>query len=102
MSLRTRIAAAAAGAVAVVVLVAAAAIYFGVRAELRSEVDSSLRDRAALFEQLAGGSAPGPAPDGRGHIAVMLELICQIVLIIRSVRDMAIDKEVWIPVGPQF
>ncbi len=67
MSLRTRIAAAAAGAVAVVVLVAAAAIYFGVRAELRSEVDSSLRDRAALFEQLAGGPRSGPAPDEGGR-----------------------------------
>ena len=80
MSLRTRIAAAAALAVAVVVLVAAAAIYFGVRAELRGEVDSSLRDRAALFVNLADGAQPGeprgdrgpdggqaaPPPDGRG------------------------------------
>ena len=66
MSLRTRIAAAAGLAVAVVVLVAAAAIYFGVRAELRGEVDSSLRDRAALFVSLAGGPQPGGAPGDRG------------------------------------
>ena len=49
-----------------VVLVAAAAIYFGVRAELRGEVDSSLRDRAALFVSLAGGPQPGGAPGDRG------------------------------------
>ena len=64
VSLRMRIAAAAAGAVAVVVLVAAAAIYFGVRAELRGEVDSSLRDRAALFVELADGPRRG---DGAGR-----------------------------------
>jgi two-component system sensor histidine kinase MprB len=63
VSLRTRIAAAAGLAVAVVVLVAAAAIYFGVRAELRGEVDSSLRDRAGMIARLAGG---GPPPDGDG------------------------------------
>ncbi len=74
MSLRTRIAAAAGLAVAVVVLVAAAAIYVGVRAELRGEVDSSLRDRAGLFVQLADGQrrgdgpgAPGPADGGPGQ-----------------------------------
>ena len=69
MSLRTRIAAAAGLAVAVVVLVAAAAIYFGVRAELRSEVDSSLRDRAELFVRLAEaprlGGGPGETQPGR-------------------------------------
>ncbi len=76
MSLRTRIAAAAALAVAVVVLVAAAAIYFGVRAELRDEVDSSLRDRATLFVSLAdgpgrpGGPPGDPGPVGRGRIPV--------------------------------
>ena len=61
MSLRTRIAAAAGLAVAVVVLVAAAAIYFGVRAELRGEVDSSLRDRAGTIAQRAGGPRGAPA-----------------------------------------
>ena len=66
MSLRTRIAAAAGLAVAVVVLVAAAAIYFGVRAELRGEVDSSLRDRAGLFVQLADGQRPGDGPGAPG------------------------------------
>src|SRR5215204_2853875 len=66
MSLRTRIAAAAGLAVAAVVLVAAAAIYFGVRAELRGEVDSSLRERAALFVSLAEGPQPDGAPGDRG------------------------------------
>jgi two-component system, OmpR family, sensor histidine kinase MprB len=66
VSLRTRIAAAAGLAVAVVVLVAAAAIYFGVRAELRGEVDSSLRDRAGLFARLADGVRPSGAPGEPG------------------------------------
>ena len=48
------------------VLVAAAAIYFGVRAELRGEVDSSLRDRAALFVELADGPRRGGVPGDRG------------------------------------
>ena len=63
MSLRTRIAAAAALAVAVVVLVAAVAIYFGVRAELRGEVDSSLRERADMVTRIAEG--PGPPARAR-------------------------------------
>jgi two-component system sensor histidine kinase MprB len=46
VTLRHRIAAVAGGAVAVTVLVAAAVIFFGVRAQLRGEIDSSLRDRA--------------------------------------------------------
>jgi two-component system sensor histidine kinase MprB len=67
VSLRTRIAAAAGLAVALVVLVAAAAIYFGVRAELRGEVDRSLRDRAGAIARLAGEPARGPgAPDAQG------------------------------------
>ena len=73
MSLRTRIAAAAGLAVAIVVLVAAGAIYFGVRAELRGEVDRSLRERAGAIAQLAvgrpgdrerHGGGPGPGPGG--------------------------------------
>jgi two-component system sensor histidine kinase MprB len=73
VSLRTRIAAAAGLAVAVVVLVAAAAIYFGVRAELRGEVDRSLRERAGAIAQLAddrGGpeaGAGGPGTPGNGR-----------------------------------
>jgi len=67
VSLRTRIAAAAGLAVALVVLVAAAAIYLGVRAELRGEVDRSLRDRAGAIARLAGGPRPGePGPRGAG------------------------------------
>ena len=71
MSLRTRIAAAAGLAVAVVVLVAAAAIYVGVRAELRGEVDRSLRERAGAIAQRAGdrgrpgAGAGGPGTPGR-------------------------------------
>jgi two-component system sensor histidine kinase MprB len=76
VSLRTRIAAAAGLAVALVVLVAAAAIYFGVRAELRGEVDRSLRDRAGAIAQLARdparglGARPGgrPAPEDGGRL----------------------------------
>jgi two-component system, OmpR family, sensor histidine kinase MprB len=63
MSLRNRIAAAAAIAVAIVVVIGAVAIYLGVRAELRGEVDSSLRSRAGTIARLAGG---GPPPDGDG------------------------------------
>ena len=62
MSLRMRIAAAAALAVALVVVIAAVAIYLGVRAELRGEVDDSLRDRSAEFARVAGGALPGLAP----------------------------------------
>jgi two-component system, OmpR family, sensor histidine kinase MprB len=60
MSLRTRIAATAAVAVALVVVIAAIAIYLGVRAELRGEVDDSLRERAGAFARLAE-SRLGPA-----------------------------------------
>jgi two-component system sensor histidine kinase MprB len=70
VSLRTRIAAAAGLAVAAVVLVAAAAIYFGVRAELRGEVDSSLRDRAGLFARLTDGVRPSDAPREPGPAVV--------------------------------
>jgi two-component system sensor histidine kinase MprB len=74
VSLRTRIAAAAGLAVALVVLVAAAAIYFGVRAELRGEVDRSLRDRAGAIARLAddgprpGMGAPGSPRGERGPL----------------------------------
>jgi two-component system sensor histidine kinase MprB len=73
MSLRTRIAATAGLAVALVVVIAAIAIYLGVRAELRGEVDNSLRERAAALGRLAEGRVgrggpgePGPG-DGAGH-----------------------------------
>jgi two-component system sensor histidine kinase MprB len=68
VSLRTRIAAAAGLAVALVVVVAAVAIYLGVRAELRGEVDDSLRERAAAIGRLTEGRGPGPGerPDRQG------------------------------------
>jgi two-component system, OmpR family, sensor histidine kinase MprB len=66
MSLRTRISASAALAVALVVVIAAVAIYLGVRAELRGEVDNSLRDRASSTVRLAGDRGPGEPPAGGG------------------------------------
>jgi len=66
VSLRTRIAGAAALAVALVVVIAAVAIYLGVRAELRGEVDDSLRERAAAIGTLRERRAPGP-PDVLGR-----------------------------------
>jgi two-component system sensor histidine kinase MprB len=69
VSLRTRIAAAAGLAVALVVLVAATTIYFGVRAELRGEVDRSLRARAGEIARLAGGTgAGGTGAGGTGAV----------------------------------
>jgi two-component system, OmpR family, sensor histidine kinase MprB len=67
VSLRTRISAAAALAVAIVVVIAAGAIYLGVRAELRSEVDNSLRDRSGEIAQAAIGlpGRPRDEPDRR-------------------------------------
>jgi two-component system sensor histidine kinase MprB len=68
VSLRTRIAAAAGIAVALVVVIAAVAIYLGVRAELRGEVDNSLRDRAGALTTRGGDRGGGPdEPDGGGR-----------------------------------
>ena len=66
MSLRVRIAAAAALAVALVVVIAAGAIYLGVRAELRGEVDDSLRGRFGEIARVADGHAPAGPPDEGG------------------------------------
>ena len=52
MSLRGRLTLAAAGAVALAVLIASVGVYFVVRSQLRGEVDSSLRQRAALISSL--------------------------------------------------
>jgi two-component system sensor histidine kinase MprB len=65
MSLRTRIAATAALAVALVVVIAAVAIYLGVRAELRGEVDDSLRDRSTEIARVAIGAPGVPSHDDR-------------------------------------
>ena len=60
MTLRARIAAVAGLAVALTVLVAAISLYVAVRSDLRSEVDKSLRQRAATF-------APPPSAGGHGE-----------------------------------
>ena len=52
MSLRGRLTLSAAGAVALAVLIASVGVYFVVRAQLRSEVDGSLRQRVALIQRL--------------------------------------------------
>jgi two-component system, OmpR family, sensor histidine kinase MprB len=59
VTLRTRIAAAAGLAVALAVIAAAVAVYLGVRGELRSEVDSSLRDRAEAARRFVEGGPFG-------------------------------------------
>jgi two-component system, OmpR family, sensor histidine kinase MprB len=71
MTLRTRIAGTAAVAVALVVVFAAIAIYLGVRAELRGEVDDSLRERAAAIGRVGEGrfgpaGLPGDLGEGAG------------------------------------
>jgi two-component system sensor histidine kinase MprB len=67
VSLRTRISAAAALAVALVVVIAAVAIYLGVRAELRGEVDNSLRDRASQITRQDRGRGPSSDGDDAGR-----------------------------------
>jgi two-component system sensor histidine kinase MprB len=63
MTLRTRIAAVAGLAVALVVVIASVAIYLGVRAELRGEVDDSLRQRAdAIVRVVEPGARRAPPP----------------------------------------
>jgi two-component system sensor histidine kinase MprB len=63
MTLRARIAAVAGLAVALAVLVAAVSLYLAVRADLRGEVDKSLRQRATAV----GGSLPsGGSPASSG------------------------------------
>lgn len=64
MTLRTRIAAAAGLSVALAVLAVAAALYIAVRADLRGEIDSALRARAAQFLMPPGGAPPFAAAGG--------------------------------------
>jgi two-component system, OmpR family, sensor histidine kinase MprB len=61
VTLRTRIAAVASLSVALSVLAAAIGVYVAVRADLRGQLDSSLRQRAAA---LAGPGGRGPAGPG--------------------------------------
>jgi two-component system sensor histidine kinase MprB len=71
VTLRARIAAAAGLSVALAVLGAALGLYLGVRADLRGEIDKSLRRRAQVFATPAPAAAgqPGAAnqpPEGGG------------------------------------
>ncbi|MFL5886292.1 MAG: ATP-binding protein [Thermoleophilaceae bacterium] len=68
MTIRRRLSLAAAVAVAVAVALASTAAYFGVRAKLRGELDSSLRERVTTIQRgmagirQAGVPAPFPLP----------------------------------------
>ncbi|MFL5912438.1 MAG: hypothetical protein ACJ768_17965, partial [Gaiellaceae bacterium] len=66
MTIHRRLSLAAAAAVAVAVALASAGAYVGVRAKLRGEVDSSLRDRAVTIDRAVGGirvaGVPAPLP----------------------------------------
>lgn len=69
MTLRTRIAAVASLSVALSVLAAAIGVYVAVRADLRGQLDSSLRQRAAELLAPGGertGPPAGPAEQGSG------------------------------------
>jgi two-component system, OmpR family, sensor histidine kinase MprB len=88
VTLRARIAAAAGLAVALVVIVAAVAVYLGVRAQLRGEVDESLRERTGAVggfggpgrfmgggpDEVPGLPRPAPVPFGgpEGYVQVVL------------------------------
>ncbi len=60
-TLRTRIGAVASLSVALAILAAAIGVYVAVRADLRGQLDGSLRQRAQAF---LGGGPPGPADFG--------------------------------------
>lgn len=62
MTLRARLALSAALAVAAAVVLASIAVYFVVRAELRGELDDSLRERAASIQAARGPRFGGPVP----------------------------------------
>jgi two-component system sensor histidine kinase MprB len=70
MTIRRRLSFAAATAVAIAVALASVGAYVAVRAKLRGEIDSSLRDRAGAVQQVAeraqslGIPIPGQPPDG--------------------------------------
>ncbi len=52
MSFRTRLMIATAGAVAIVIVLASALAYVGVHSSLRGEIDTALRERAAVIEAI--------------------------------------------------
>src|SRR5919197_4507564 len=73
-SIQKRLSVGAAVAVAVAVVLASSGAYVAVRAKLRGEVDSSLRDRVGQIQELArfvppgaGSRIPGPLPAGSGE-----------------------------------
>jgi two-component system sensor histidine kinase MprB len=67
MTLRARIAALAGLSVALAVLAVAVGLYLGVRADLRGEIDQSLRQRARSFTAPPPDGGP-PPPDGDGRM----------------------------------
>ena len=79
MTLRMRIAAAAGLAVAIAVVAVSIAVYLGVRAELRDEVDASLHDRAdavVRFADRGDRRLPAVPPQPFGGPAGYVHLAC--------------------------
>jgi two-component system sensor histidine kinase MprB len=79
MSFRTRLTLAAAAAVAVAIVVASAVTYALVRSELRSQVDETLRERAATL-RIGVGGPPGAEvlrlpPEPFGGAAVVAQVV---------------------------
>ncbi len=68
MTLRTRIAAVAGLAVAIAVLLAAVVVYIAVRSDLRGQVDTSLRQRAAGFLAPPPGAPGTPGASDNGSV----------------------------------
>jgi two-component system sensor histidine kinase MprB len=71
MTISRRFALAAAVAVAVAIALASIAAYFAVRAKLRDEVDSSLRQRASAVQAVAASGA-GPAAPSEGPFSLRI------------------------------
>src|SRR5215208_2735196 len=69
MTFSARIAVASAAAVALAIALAAPLVYLIVRGELRSQVDDSLRERAASIARIALGGGFGQYVDAEGNVA---------------------------------
>jgi two-component system sensor histidine kinase MprB len=72
VTLRTRIAAVASLSVALAVLAAAVGAYLAVRADLRGQIDSSLRERAQALIAPGGGPQEPAARSGGAHAGASL------------------------------